>query len=62
MFNIIKSDINSEILKSNQIKIFISINNDDNNRYSTYKGNIVIYRYTYIHSNTNIHIHITEVK
>ena len=47
---------------SNQIKIFILINNDNNNRYSTYKGNIVICIYTYTHSNTYIHIHITAVK
>ena len=38
--------------KSNQIEIFISISNDNNNRYSTYKGNIVIGIYTYTHSYT----------
>ena len=47
---------------TNQIKIFILINNDNNNRYSTYKGNIVICIYTYTHSNTYIHIDITAVK
>ena len=36
--------------KSNQIKIFISINNDDNNRYSTYKGNIVMCVIIHLHT------------
>ena len=38
------------------------MNNDNNNRYSTYKENIVKGIYTYIHSNTCIHIHITEIR
>ena len=43
--------------KSNQIKIFISINNDDNNRYSTYKGNIVMCIIIHLHTFKYIFTH-----
>ena len=41
-----------------KIKIFISINNDDNNRYSTYKGNIVICIILHLHTFKYIYIYI----
>ena len=44
-------------IKSNQIKIFISINNDDNNRYSTYKGNIVMCIIIHLHTFKYIYTH-----
>ena len=46
-------------IKSNQIKIkiFISINNDDNNRYSTYKGNIVMCIIIHLHTFKYIFTH-----
>ena len=47
----------SNLSKSNQIKIFISINNDDNNRYSTYKGNIVMCIIIHLHTFKYIYTH-----
>ena len=44
-------------IKSNQIKFFISINNDDNNRYSTYKGNIVMCITIHLHTFKYIYTH-----
>ena len=44
-------------IKSNQIKFFISINNDDNNRYSTYKGNIVMCIIIHLHTFKYIYTH-----
>ena len=40
-----------------QIKIIISINNDVNHRYSTYKGNIVIYIIIHLHTFKYIYTH-----
>ena len=45
------------IVFQNQIKIFISINNDDNNRYSTHKGNIVICITIHLHTFKYIYTH-----
>ena len=50
-------NIKSNQIKSNQIKIFISINNDDNNRYSTYKGNIVMCINVHLHTFKYIYTH-----
>ena len=47
--------------KSNQ-NLYLINNDNNNNRYSTHKENIVVSIYTYIHSNTYIHINIKEVK
>ena len=47
----------SNQIKSNQIKMFISINNDDNNRYSTYKGNIVMCIIMHLHTFKYIYTH-----
>ena len=47
----------SNQIKSNQIKFFISINNDDNNRYSTYKGNIVMCIIIHLHTFKYIYTH-----
>ena len=44
-------------IKSNQIKIFIFINNDDNNRYSTYKGNLAICIIIHLHTFKYIYTH-----
>ena len=44
-------------IQSNQIKIFVSINNDDNNRYSTYKGNIVMCIIIHLHTFKYIYTH-----
>ena len=40
-----------------QIKIIISINNDDNHRYSTYKGNIVMCIIIHLHTFKYIYTH-----
>ena len=48
---------NKRLAKRNQIKIFISINNDDNNRYSTYKGNIVMCIIIHLHTFKYIYTH-----
>ena len=52
---------NSQCNHKNQnqikIKIFISINNDDNNRYSTYKGNIVMCIIIHLHTFKYIYTH-----
>ena len=44
-------------VKSNQIKFFISINNDDNNRYSTCKGNIAMCIIIHLHTFKYIYTH-----
>ena len=53
-----RNPYNRKQIKSNQIKIFISINNDDNNRYSTYKGNIVMCIIIHLHTFKYIYTHI----
>ena len=58
MRKINKNRTHKNLAKSkNQIKIFISINNDDNNRYSTYKGNIVMCIIIHLHTFKYIYTH-----
>ena len=54
---LLRSTKNINQIKSNQIKFFISINNDDNNRYSTYKGNIVMCIIIHLHTFKYIYTH-----